>query len=109
MELVINKVVLGMTNKKCTLEAEEIVKLYEEGMRTVEIAEIANVSSRYVNLDLRKSNVKRRAKGSWKRKYEVNKHYFKTWSNNMAYVLGFFAEMDVLIKIFHQLVFLKKI
>ncbi|MGR3764416.1 LAGLIDADG family homing endonuclease [Rossellomorea sp. NS-SX7] len=80
-----------MEKKKCTLEAEQMVKLYEEGMRTVDIAEIANVSVRYVNLVLLKNNVKRRAKGSWKRKYEVNEHYFKTWSNNMAYILGFFA------------------
>ncbi|MCA1053854.1 hypothetical protein LCM10_02555 [Rossellomorea aquimaris] len=80
-----------MANKKCTLEAEEMVKRYEEGMRTVEIAKLANVSVRYVNLVLRKHNVKRRAKGSWKRKYDVNEHYFKTWSNNMAYILGFFA------------------
>jgi DNA-binding CsgD family transcriptional regulator len=91
MDLTINKVVLGMAKKKCTLEALEIVKLYEEGMRTVKIAEMANVSSRYVNQVLRKNNVKRRAKGSWKRKYTVNEHYFKTWSNNMAYILGFFA------------------
>ncbi|QTC42730.1 endonuclease [Bacillus sp. V3] len=80
-----------MAKNKCTLEALEIVKLYEEGMRTVKIAEMANVSPRYVNQVLRKNNVKRRAKGSWNRKYTVNEHYFKTWSNNMAYILGFFA------------------
>ncbi|MFL8936660.1 LAGLIDADG family homing endonuclease [Rossellomorea oryzaecorticis] len=80
-----------MAKNKCTLEALEIVKLYEEGMRTVKIAEMANVSPRYVNQVLRKNNVKRREKGSWNRKYTVNEHYFKTWSNNMAYILGFFA------------------
>jgi LAGLIDADG-like domain len=91
MHLTMNKVVQGMAKKKCTLDVHEIVKLYEEGMRTVKIAEMANVLTRYVNQVLLKNNVKRRAKGSWKRKYTVNEHYFQTWSNNMAYILCFFA------------------
>src|SRR5690625_4863412 len=39
---------------------------------------------------LNKNNVMLRPHGSWKRKYHLNEDYFKTWSNNMAYILGFF-------------------
>ncbi|MBM7094386.1 endonuclease [Bacillus sp. H-16] len=65
--------------------------MYEEGMRTVDIAVLAGVSQKTVNVVLRRNDVKRRARGSWKRKYQVNEDYFKTWSPTMAYVLGFFA------------------
>ncbi|RNA70605.1 hypothetical protein EBO34_05460 [Alteribacter keqinensis] len=65
--------------------------MYEEGMRTVDIAVLAGVSQKTVNVVLRRNDVKRRARGSWKRKYHVNEDYFKTWSPTMAYVLGFFA------------------
>ena len=44
------------------------------------------------------SNVPRRAIGSWKRKYDINENYFKTWSNNMAYILGFIAADGVIQK-----------
>ncbi|WP_406687037.1 LAGLIDADG family homing endonuclease [Rossellomorea vietnamensis] len=78
-------------NKKCTLEKSEIIKMYEEGKRTAEIARRANVSARYINSVLQQNKVARTPHGSWKRKYRVNEDYFKTWSNNMAYILGFFA------------------
>ncbi|XXM72602.1 hypothetical protein ACQ0QQ_01510 [Lysinibacillus sphaericus] len=48
-----------MAKKKCTLEALEIMKLYEEGRSTVKITEIIHVSLHYVNQELRKNNVKR--------------------------------------------------
>lgn len=32
------------------------------------------------------NNVEKRARGSWKRKYNVNEDYFKHWPNNMAYI-----------------------
>ena len=41
-------------------------------------------------------NVPRRAIGSWKRTYAIKEDYFKTWSNNMAYILGFITA-DVVI------------
>lgn len=65
--------------------------MYESGSRTVEIAEQANVSARYINSLLQSNNVTRRPRGSWLRQYTINEHYFKTWSNNMAYLLGFFV------------------
>ena len=36
--------------------------------------------------------------GSWKRKYDITEDYFKTWSNNMAYILGFIAADGVIQK-----------
>ncbi|WP_052158758.1 LAGLIDADG family homing endonuclease [Halobacillus sp. BBL2006] len=77
--------------RKRVLTDQEVIELYQNGERTAEIAEKANVSARLINSVLRKHNVERRPKGSWRRKYEVNEHYFRTWSNNMAYILGFFA------------------
>nr|WP_174613519.1 hypothetical protein [Virgibacillus ihumii] len=75
---------------KRTLSDREIVELYKNGERTIEIANHANVTSRYICLVLHRNNVEMRPHGSWKRKYIFNEHYFKTWSNNMAYILGFF-------------------
>lgn len=44
------------------------------------------------------SNVARRAIGSWKRKYDITENFLKTWSNNMAYILGFIAADGVIQK-----------
>lgn len=78
-------------NSKCKLSKSEIMHLYTEGKSTSEIAMLANVSARYIRMVLTDNNVPRRAIGSWKRKYDIKEDYFKTWSNNMAYILGFIA------------------
>lgn len=77
--------------RKRTMSTEKIIELYKEGMGTTELGKLANVSPRYIRMLLNDNHVERRAHGSWKRKYTVNEDYFKTWSNNMAYILGFFA------------------
>ncbi|MFB4169143.1 LAGLIDADG family homing endonuclease [Virgibacillus sp. JSM 102003] len=77
--------------RKRTLTDQEVIKLYKKGKSTTEIGKCANVSSRYVRMVLHKHNVEMRSFGSWKRKYSMNEDYFKTWSNNMAYILGFFV------------------
>ncbi|MGJ9456755.1 LAGLIDADG family homing endonuclease [Oceanobacillus sp. CF4.6] len=76
--------------RKRTLSTDEIIRLYKEGYSTVDIGKRANVSARYINLLLKENNIERRPRGSWKRIYQLNEHYFKTWTNNMAYILGFF-------------------
>ncbi|MBS2969138.1 endonuclease [Metabacillus sp. KIGAM252] len=76
--------------RKRTMEIEDMIKQYQEGKGTKEIAEAANVSQGYVRLIFREHNVTLRPFGHWHRKYQLNEHYFKTWSNNMAYILGFF-------------------
>ena len=83
---------------KCLLEKAEMIKLYLEGESTSNIAKLANVSPRYGRMVLTDNNVKKRARGSWKRKYHLNENYFKNWSNNMAYILGFFIADGVIVK-----------
>ncbi|PDZ05526.1 endonuclease [Bacillus cereus] len=83
---------------KCKLSKYEITQLYAEGKSTSEIAILANVSARYIRMVLSDNNVPRRAIGSWKRKYDITEDYFKTWSNNMAYILGFIAADGVIQK-----------
>jgi hypothetical protein len=68
-----------------------IIEMYENGTRTIDIAQKANVSARHINAILKSNNAERRPRGSWLRKYTINEDYFKTWSNNMAYLLGFFV------------------
>ncbi|MHA4261742.1 endonuclease [Bacillus cereus] len=85
-------------NSKCKLSKSEIIHLYAEGKSTSEIAMLANVSARYIRMVLSDNNVPRRAIGSWKRKYDITEDYFKTWSNNMAYILGFIAADGVIQK-----------
>lgn len=83
---------------KCKLSKAEIIHMYAEGESTSEIAMLANVSARYIRMVLTDNNVPRRAIGSWKRKYNITENYFKTWSNNMAYILGFIAADGVIQK-----------
>ncbi|PEE06778.1 LAGLIDADG family homing endonuclease [Bacillus pseudomycoides] len=82
----------------CTLEKDEMIKLYLKGESTSNIAKLANVSPRYVRMVLTDNNVEKRARGSWKRKYNLNEDYFKRWSNTMAYILGFFIADGVITK-----------
>lgn len=84
--------------KKRTMEIDEMINLYQEGNSTTEIAKQANVSSRYVRLVLAENNIEKRPFGHWKRQYTLNEDYFKTWSNNMAYILGFFVADGVVAK-----------
>ncbi|MGG2065604.1 LAGLIDADG family homing endonuclease [Bacillus sp. S14(2024)] len=91
----------GKRKSKCMLEKAEMIKLYLEGSSTSDIANLANVSSRYVRMVLTDSNIEKSARGSWKRKYDLNEDYFKTWSNNMAYILGFFVADGVIAKNSH--------
>ncbi|MGG2092101.1 LAGLIDADG family homing endonuclease [Bacillus sp. S13(2024)] len=91
----------GKRKSKCMLEKAEMIKLYLEGSSTSDIANLANVSSGYVHMVLTDSNIEKRARGSWKRKYDLNEDYFKTWSNNMAYILGFFVADGVIAKNSH--------
>ncbi|MBB5174530.1 intein-encoded DNA endonuclease-like protein [Texcoconibacillus texcoconensis] len=84
---------MKMTGKKSkrTLDKTEIINMYRDGYSTSEIGECANISARYVRQILTENNIPKRPRGHWKRKYDLNEDYFKTWSNNMAYILGFFV------------------
>jgi intein-encoded DNA endonuclease-like protein len=80
---------VGRLPRKRIIETTEVIKLYQNGEYTANIAKLANVSSRYIRMLLKENEVEMRPRGSWKRKYTLIEDYFKTWSNNMAYVLGF--------------------
>ncbi len=75
---------------KIKLEIKEIITLYESGFSTTDIGALAGVSDRYIRQLLTNNGVKKRSRGSWKRKYSFNEDYFKYWNNEMAYLLGFF-------------------
>ncbi|WP_394217312.1 LAGLIDADG family homing endonuclease [Halobacillus trueperi] len=77
--------------RKRTMSKVDIAQLYKAGESTTVIAEKANVSPDYIRIVLKELGVPLRPRGSWKRKFKVSEDYFKTWSNNMAYILGFIA------------------
>jgi len=70
------------------IDKSEIVTRYENGQSTKEISEIAGVSRGYVWHILRNSGVKITGKRR-KNGHKVDENFFKTWSPEMAYVLGF--------------------
>ncbi|MGG1687050.1 LAGLIDADG family homing endonuclease [Pseudalkalibacillus sp. NRS-1564] len=75
---------------KMKLSMNEVISLYESGSSTSEISLLAGVSDRHIRQLLTNNGVEKRARGSWKRKYSFNEDYFKHWTNDMAYLLGFF-------------------
>lgn len=90
------------------MEKSHIVKLYEDGKSTTDISALACISVRQVRNILHQENVTFRPRGSWKRQYTVNEHYFKTWSPNMAYILGFIAADGVISKTLQCISFSQK-
>lgn len=83
---------------KSLLTQQDIITLYLEGYSTTEIGSFSNVSARYIRSILNRNQVEMRPIGSWKRKFKVNENFFKTWSNNMAYILGFFMADGCLVQ-----------
>ncbi|WP_226034768.1 LAGLIDADG family homing endonuclease [Aquibacillus saliphilus] len=77
--------------RKRTMEYSDMIQMYQDGYSTTDIGMLANVSARYVSSVLTKNNIQKRPHGSWKRQYQLNEDYFKKWTNNMAYILGFFV------------------
>lgn len=51
------------SKRKRTLEIDEMIKIYQEGLSTTEIAKLANVSPRYVRVVLTNNNVEKRPFG----------------------------------------------
>lgn len=80
---------------------EEITILYVDELKSLkEIGENFNIDSQTIRKVLVESSVPIRTKGEVKqlrdskwiyRKHALNEDYFKTWSNEMAYILGFIA------------------
>lgn len=78
-----------MTNTKIPEnQYEEIIKLYKEGLSSVEIAKIYGVTHKTITKILDKCGVQRRNGG--RRKYKLNENYFDNINTpNKAYILGF--------------------
>ena len=66
---------------------EEIAKRYLDGESSYAIAKDYDISDRHVRKILTNLGVPRRAGRN--HKYEINTDFFKVWSHDMAYVLGF--------------------
>lgn len=89
------RLLLSKTNKKESKKKprfrnvgvtdEMIIEKYNSKIRTAEIAEFAGITPRAVRNVLYKHGITRVKRP---RKYNVNEDFFKTWSNEMAYVLG---------------------
>lgn len=70
----------------CKLTDDDIITRYVNGEATAAISVVAGVTDRSVRRILTKHNVATR-KGN--RIYEIDEGFFKTWTPNMAYILGF--------------------
>jgi len=70
------------------ISKEDVVRRYVDGQRTKEIAEIAGCSTRYITQVVKEAGV---SKSDRRRPptYKINEEFFRTWSAEMAYVLGF--------------------
>ena len=78
-----------MVNTKVSEDKyNEIVKLYKEGLSSVEIAKLYGVTHKVITRILDKCGIQRRNGG--RRKYKLNENYFDDIDTpNKAYILGF--------------------
>jgi hypothetical protein len=70
------------------ISKQDVIDRYRDGATTKSIAESAGCTPRYIRIVLRKAgeNIER-TRGITK--YSVNERFFREWSPEMAYVLGF--------------------
>ncbi|MFD1068154.1 LAGLIDADG family homing endonuclease [Oceanobacillus locisalsi] len=71
---------------------EAIIKMYKSGMPYKEMVSRIGISDRAIRNIMYKHGVKmnREQSSGQPRKHKINEHYFKTWSHEMAWVLGLF-------------------
>jgi orotate phosphoribosyltransferase-like protein len=74
--------------KKLELDAE-VLKLYQLGKSSPEIAKELNICIRSVAKI--RSKLGYSAKTGQPRKYSINEKFFRTWTSDMAYILGIIA------------------
>lgn len=72
---------------KRLMSDEEICKRYQAGESSTLLASAAGVTSRSIRNILKKHNIARVRSGQ-PRKYKVNEEFFKTWTHDMAWLLG---------------------
>lgn len=86
------------------IDEDEMIKLYLSGKNLIELGEKYGVAYGTIKLRLLRNNIQLRTKSESKklefkehdpnkhgRKYFLNHKYFKTWSKNMAYIVGFIS------------------
>ncbi|PAQ15481.1 hypothetical protein CD798_06755 [Bacillaceae bacterium SAOS 7] len=81
---------------------EMIIKLYKEGVSYKEMLPIVGLSDRAIRNVLHKHGVKVKSSGQ-PRKHKVNEDFFKTWTQEMAWVLGLFVADGTINKQVHSL------
>ena len=93
--------------RKPGITDEMIIQLYEKGTSTQELIEITGLSDRGIRYVLNKHNVKMKSVGQ-PRRHKVNEHFFKVWSDEMAWVLGLFVTDGHVNKSTHSIYFSQK-
>lgn len=74
--------------RKSTIAVDEIVARYQAGESSSEIAKLAGVSDRQIRRLINREGAQTRSAGKTPI-HDVSTAFFKSWSNEMAYVLGF--------------------
>jgi hypothetical protein len=89
---------------------EIIIKLYKSGMCFKEMTRIVGLSDRAIRNVLYKNGVEmnREQSSGQPRKHKVNENFFKTWTCEMAWVLGLFITDGTVNKSIHTISFAQK-
>lgn len=75
--------------RKRGITDEHIIEMYVSGMSYVEMSSIIGITNRAIRNVLVKHGIDRKPIGR-PRIYQVNEHFFKTWTHDMAWILGLF-------------------
>ncbi len=75
--------------RKAKLSDEGIIKMYQSGMTYNEMLPLVGIGERGIRKLLNRSGIETTRTGS-ARIHHVNENFFKTWSHEMAWVLGMF-------------------
>ncbi|GIO22677.1 hypothetical protein J11TS1_12580 [Oceanobacillus sp. J11TS1] len=89
---------------------EAIIKMYKSGMPFKEMVSRIGISDRSIRNVMYKHGVKmnREQSSGQPRKHKINENFFKTWSHEMAWVLGLFITDGHVNKSTHSIYFSQK-
>ena len=86
---------------------EKIIELYKSGLPYEKLSDMIGLSDRAIRNVLNKHGVELKPIGR-PRIHQVNEDFFKTWSHEMAWVLGLFITDGHVNKDIHQYIYHKK-
>lgn len=100
----------GMMTRNEGITDEVIIKLYKSGMPYKEMIPIIGLTARGICKVLHRNGVKmlREQRSGQPRKHKVNEDFFKTWSHDMAWVLGMFITDGTVSRNTHTISFSQK-